>query len=79
MSSFAQQQARSAQLVNKKREVLKAQMRHLKNRMDFIEIISNFLPLPDLDAKIDQIERQMEVLNQQYQQQAKPRGPWARR
>ena len=47
-------------------EWLQTRMRKVKNQMDFVEIISNFLPSGMMDGKADQLDKEMKVLNQQY-------------
>lgn len=47
---------------------IKRQMQGLKNEMDFIEILTNFWPLPNMSTKMERLEKRMLALNSRYEQ-----------
>lgn len=47
---------------------IKRQMQSLKNEMDFIEILTNFWPLPNMATKMERLEKRMQSLNNRYEQ-----------
>ncbi len=47
---------------------IKRQMQGLKNEMDFIEILTNFWPLPNMATKMERLEQRMQALNSRYEQ-----------
>ena len=51
---------------------LERQMREMKNKMDFMEILSNFWPLSNLDSRMERLVRQMNMLNEQVERLSKP-------
>ncbi len=51
---------------------LERQMRELKNKMDFMEILSNFWPLSNLESRMERLVRQMNMLNAQVERLSKP-------
>ena len=46
---------------------LQNQMKSLQNEMEFVEILAQFWPLPNMAQKMDRLEKRMTILNQQYQ------------
>ena len=47
---------------------LQKQMQGIKNEMEFVEILAQFWPLPNMAAKVDRLERKLHILQQQYHQ-----------
>ena len=56
---------------------LQARMRKVKNQMDFVEIISNFLPVGVMDGKVDRLDKEMKLLNQQYASVLNTKSPFS--
>ena len=47
---------------------LQKQMQGLKNEMEFVEILAQFWPLPNMSQKMERLEARLHELNHQYQQ-----------
>lgn len=45
---------------------IKKQMQGLQNEMEFVEILTQFWPLPNMAKKMERLEQRMELLNRQY-------------
>jgi hypothetical protein len=41
-------------------------MQGLQNEMEFVEILTQFWPLPNMAQKMERLEQRMELLNKQY-------------
>ena len=54
-----------AKRVNELKKI-KRQMQGLKNEMDFIEILTQFWPLPNMEQKMERMSSRMESLNSRY-------------
>ncbi|MGE0200117.1 MAG: hypothetical protein AB7P76_04020 [Candidatus Melainabacteria bacterium] len=65
-ASTARRAGISADQAKKNLLRLKNRMRGLRNQMDYIEILSNFWPLPNMEARIRRLELEMCHLNQAY-------------
>lgn len=46
---------------------LKKQMQGLQNEMEFVEILAQFWPLPNMSQKMERLESKLSLLNRQYQ------------
>ncbi len=49
---------------------LKKQMRGIQNEMEFVEILVQFWPLPNMAQKMQRLEQRLSQLQQQYGQTA---------
>lgn len=49
---------------------LQKQMQGLKNEMEFVEILAQFWPLPNMAAKVTRMEQKLVSLEQQYRHYA---------
>lgn len=47
---------------------LKKQMQTLQNEMEFVEILAQFWPFPNMARKMERLEQKLELLNRQYTQ-----------
>lgn len=61
-----QQQAAQKLAGQKEMQRLLRRMRGLKNEMDLLEILSNFWPLPNMESRVDRLEKEMDSLNKLY-------------
>lgn len=46
---------------------LKKQMQGIQNEMEFVEILTQFWPLPNMSSKMERLEEKLTQLNRQYQ------------
>lgn len=77
MATLQQQNSRQKKVVlspeqKKQLQAVQGRMRRVKNQMDFIEILSNFWPLGNMDNRVGRLESEMNHLNKQYQQIRNP-------
>jgi hypothetical protein len=56
-------QVRRAQMLR-----LKRQMQSVQNEIEFVEILAQFWPLPNMVDKMERLEQRILILNAQYQQ-----------
>lgn len=47
---------------------LQKEMQGLRNEMEFVEILAQFWPLPNMNHKMERLENKLQLLSQQYQQ-----------
>jgi predicted RNase H-like nuclease (RuvC/YqgF family) len=45
---------------------LKKQMQSLQNEMEFVEILAQFWPFPNMARKMERLEQKLEQLKRQY-------------
>lgn len=45
---------------------LQKEMQGIRNEMEFVEILVQFWPLPNMASKMERLEQRLHVLNQQY-------------
>lgn len=57
------EQVRRAQMLR-----LKRQMQSVQNEIEFVEILAQFWPLPNMVEKMERLEQRILTLNAQYQQ-----------
>lgn len=48
---------------------LSKQIQGLRNEMEFVEILAQFWPLPNMSQKMERLQQQLALLDQQYQAQ----------
>lgn len=46
---------------------LSKQIQGLRNEMEFVEILAQFWPLPNMSQKMERLQQRLNLLNQQYQ------------
>ncbi len=61
----------NAQQREKHLQNLQKQMQGLKNEMEFVEILAQFWPLPNMSQKMERLEARLHELNAQYQHQTR--------
>ncbi len=54
--------------------VLERKMRRVRNEMDFLEILTNFWPINNMEARVQQLEATMSALNENYIRLGNPFG-----
>jgi hypothetical protein len=63
MSLFGQQDLRKQRQLHLLK--LQKQMQGLKNEMEFVEILAQFWPLPNMAAKMERLESKLQHLDRQ--------------
>jgi hypothetical protein len=48
---------------------LSKQIQGLRNEMEFVEILAQFWPLPNMSQKMERLQQRLALLDQQYQAQ----------
>ncbi len=48
---------------------LSRQIQGLRNEMEFVEILAQFWPLPNMSQKMERLQQRLTLLDQQYQTQ----------
>ncbi len=46
---------------------LSKQIQGLRNEMEFVEILAQFWPLPNMSQKMERLQQRLNLLDQQYQ------------
>ncbi|WP_303675102.1 hypothetical protein [Vampirovibrio chlorellavorus] len=46
---------------------LSKQIQGLRNEMEFVEILAQFWPLPNMSQKMERLQQRLALLDQQYQ------------
>jgi hypothetical protein len=60
----------NAQQREKHLQTIQKQMQGLKNEMEFVEILAQFWPLPNMSQKMERLEARLHELSALYQHQS---------
>lgn len=63
---MSQLNPRSGQHQQQQLVKLQKEMQGLRNEMEFVEILVQFWPLPNMAQKMERLEQRLYLLNQQY-------------
>jgi uncharacterized protein YigA (DUF484 family) len=53
---------------------LQKQMQGVRNEMEFVEILTQFWPLPNMSQKMERLEERLQLLSDQYHHYAALQG-----